>query len=306
MPNRGPATGNSLAWPCSTPAAWRRGLYRRLLFEAKRCGRRNHRHHGFHESAVEIPNRNLPHRILRRSRCASHEIARCFRRHDAARSGNRPEELARVPLEAVRDTRDSHRMAQRRVSRPVVVPAPRREPVRRGRATSSLSSKTIALRIFSCNAQTIPGTRTTNGPASTRCTRTPRETRSRADVSFDRPYGRYAQFTSVVNDPLSVGAGEWLSFEFPLSYFLEQHGYDVSYVSNSDMVTPERVERKSFISVGHDEYWDRRQYDSVVKMRDSGVNLLFLSGNAVCWVTPLCRSRWPSRSGHVPRRTLWR
>jgi len=109
-----------------------------------------------------------------------------------------------------------------------------------------------------------------------------------ADVSFDRPYGRYAQFTSVVNDPLSVGAGEYLSFEFPLGYFLEQHGYDVTYVSNSDMLTPERgLKCKCFISVGHDEYWDRRQYDSVVAMRDAGVSLLFLSGNAVCWVSPL-------------------
>lgn len=109
-----------------------------------------------------------------------------------------------------------------------------------------------------------------------------------ADVSFDRPYGRYAQFTSVVNDPLSVGSGEFLPFEFPLSYFLEQHGYDVTYVSNSDMVSPARgLKCKCFLSVGHDEYWDRRQYESVVTMRDAGVSLLFLSGNAVCWVTPL-------------------
>ncbi len=109
-----------------------------------------------------------------------------------------------------------------------------------------------------------------------------------ADVSFDRPYGRYAQFNSVVNDPLSIGSGEYLPFEFPLSYFLEQNGYDVTYVSNSDMTSPDRgLKCKAFISVGHDEYWDRRQYDSVVKMRDAGVNLLFLSGNAVCWVTPL-------------------
>ena len=28
-----------------------------------------------------------------------------------------------------------------------------------------------------------------------------------ADVSFDRPYGREAQFDAVVNDPLTVGAG---------------------------------------------------------------------------------------------------
>ena len=119
-----------------------------------------------------------------------------------------------------------------------------------------------------------------------------------ADVSFDRPYGRYAQYTSVVNDPQSIGSGEYLPFEFPLAYFLEQHGYDVTYVSNSDMVSPERgLKCKCFISVGHDEYWDRRQYDSVVTMRDAGVSLLFLSGNAVCWVTPLR----PSSDGREKR-----
>jgi len=108
-----------------------------------------------------------------------------------------------------------------------------------------------------------------------------------ADVSFDRPYGREAQFTGVVNDPLTVGSGEFLPFEFPLAYWLEQHGYDVTYCSNSDMLTPERgLKCKAFVSIGHDEYWDIRQYESVAAMRDGGVNLLFLSGNSVCWVTP--------------------
>jgi len=108
-----------------------------------------------------------------------------------------------------------------------------------------------------------------------------------ADVSFDRPYGREAQFTSVVNDPLSVGSGQFLSLEFPLAYWLEQHGYDVAYCSNSDMLTPDRgLKCKAFISVGHDEYWDLQQFKSVQSMRDAGVNLLFLSGNSVCWVTP--------------------
>ncbi|MSU48006.1 MAG: hypothetical protein EXS37_02780 [Opitutus sp.] len=108
-----------------------------------------------------------------------------------------------------------------------------------------------------------------------------------ADVSFDRPYGREAQWQGIVNDPLTVGSGEWLCFEFPLAYWLEQHGYDVSYCSNSDLLTPERgLKCKSFLSVGHDEYWDIRQFRSVEKMRDAGVNLMFLSGNSVCWVTP--------------------
>lgn len=115
-----------------------------------------------------------------------------------------------------------------------------------------------------------------------------------ADVSFDRPYGRQSQYTGIVNDPLSFGSGEFLSFEQPFAYFLEQHGYDVTYCSNSDMLTPERGLRcKAFLSVGHDEYWDIRQHDSVQKMRDEGVNLLFFSGNVLCWITPFR----PSSSG---------
>ncbi len=105
-----------------------------------------------------------------------------------------------------------------------------------------------------------------------------------ADVSFDRPYSKYAQ---IYENPQSVGSGEWLCFEFPFAYWLEKHGYDVSYCSNSDMLSPERGKQcKVFLSVGHDEYWDIRQYQSVVEMKKSGVNLMFFSGNSVCWVSP--------------------
>jgi hypothetical protein len=123
-----------------------------------------------------------------------------------------------------------------------------------------------------------------------------------ADVSFDRPYGRQSQYLGIVNDPLSVGSGEFISFEQPMSYFLEQHGYDVTYCSNSDMLSPERgLKCKTFLSVGHDEYWDTRQFNSVSKMRDEGVNLMFLSGNSVCWVTPFRAS-----SDGRPNRIIFR
>ncbi|NND32002.1 MAG: hypothetical protein HKN76_05375 [Saprospiraceae bacterium] len=113
-----------------------------------------------------------------------------------------------------------------------------------------------------------------------------------AEVSFDRPYGRQSQFNEIVNDPLSFGSGEFLSFEQPLSFFLEQHGYNITYCSNSDMLTPARgLNCKVFISVGHDEYWDLRQFHSVTKLRDAGVTLLFLSGNSVCWVSPFRSSQ---------------
>lgn len=121
----------------------------------------------------------------------------------------------------------------------------------------------------------------------------------KAVVSFDRPYSKYAQ---IYENPQSVGSGEWLCFEYPMAYWLEQHGYDVSYCSNADLLTPERgLKSKAFISIGHDEYWDIRQYNSVVAMRDAGVNLLFLSGNSVCWVTP-----FSANAAGVPNRRIFR
>lgn len=118
-------------------------------------------------------------------------------------------------------------------------------------------------------------------------------------VSFDRPYAKYAQ---IYENPQSIGSGEWLCFEFPLAYWLEKEGYDVTYASNYDLITPDRgLKCKAFISSGHDEYWDIRQHESVTKLRDAGVNLLFLSGNSVCWVTPFS----PNADG-VPGRRIFR
>ncbi len=119
------------------------------------------------------------------------------------------------------------------------------------------------------------------------------------DISFDRPYGKYRQ---IYENPQSVGSGEWLCFEFPMAYWLEQHGYDVTYCSNSDMITPERgLKCKAWISAGHDEYWDVRQYHSAMDMRDAGVNLLFLSGNSVCWVSPFRDSTSSARNRIITR-----
>lgn len=123
-----------------------------------------------------------------------------------------------------------------------------------------------------------------------------------ASVSFDRPYAKYAQ---IYDNPQSIGSGEWLCFEFPFAHWLEEQGYDVTYCSNSDMIDsnyarPGRF--KAFASVGHDEYWDIRQYENAVKLRDSGTSLLFFSGNSVCWVTPMT----PSEHGERPNRIMFR
>lgn len=118
-------------------------------------------------------------------------------------------------------------------------------------------------------------------------------------ASFDRPYGKIAQ---IYENPQSVGSGEYLCFEFPLAYWLEQHGYDVSYCSNSDCLEAGQITRcNTFLSVGHDEYWDLRQYEAMKAAIASGVNVLWLCGNSVFGVTPFT----PSSSGQ-PKRIITR
>lgn len=118
-------------------------------------------------------------------------------------------------------------------------------------------------------------------------------------VSFDRPYGQYTQ---IFQPALSIGSGEFLLWEFPLCFWLEQHGYDVTYVSNSDCLEPAAITRaKAFLSVGHDEYWDPRQYAATEGAIEAGVNYLWLCGNAVFMASPFS----PSYDGR-PKRILTR
>jgi hypothetical protein len=119
-------------------------------------------------------------------------------------------------------------------------------------------------------------------------------------VSFDRPYGKYVQ---IFDQPLSQGSGEFLLWEFPLAYWMEQQGYDVTYGSNSDIhADPGCLARvRTFLSVGHDEYWSRQQFDHVLAAVKGGMNAAFLSGNTCCFVTPF----FPS-SGQVPQRIITR
>lgn len=118
-------------------------------------------------------------------------------------------------------------------------------------------------------------------------------------VSFDRPYGKYVQ---IFDAPQSVGSGEFLLWEYPLCYWLEQHGYDVTYGSNADTVDAEFITRcRAFLSVGHDEYWDVRQYHAAEAAIEAGVNYLWLCGNSVFVVSPFSDS-----SGGQPKRILTR
>lgn len=122
-------------------------------------------------------------------------------------------------------------------------------------------------------------------------------------VSFDRPYGKYAQ---IFEAPQSVGSGEFLLWEYPLAYWLEQQGYDVTYASNADTMDPANLARcKAFLSVGHDEYWDVRQYHAVEKAIASGMRALWLSGNSVFVVSPFTPSSKGAPNRVITRQTLF-
>jgi len=115
-------------------------------------------------------------------------------------------------------------------------------------------------------------------------------------VSFDRPYGKYNQ---ILDNPLSMGSGEFLLWEYPLCYWLEKEGYDVTYCSNSDNLDPANLARvKTMISVGHDEYWDLRQYKNIKQAIEKGLSILWLSANDVYMVTPFS----PNADGKPNRR----
>lgn len=100
-------------------------------------------------------------------------------------------------------------------------------------------------------------------------------------VSFNRPYGKYCQ---ILDAPLSTGAGEFFLWEFPLAYWMESLGYDVTYASNLDThYEPAHLLRaKGVLSVGHDEYWSIEMFQNIRRAIDAGTSVAFLSGNAVC------------------------
>ena len=111
----------------------------------------------------------------------------------------------------------------------------------------------------------------------------PWHTDAGAEVSFDRPYTFYMNWLPVGLNPLTNGSGEFLLWEFPLAFWMESLGYDVTYISNLDTHTdPDGLLRaKGFLSVGHDEYWTQQMFDNVTAARDKGLNLLFLGGNSL-------------------------
>ena len=97
-------------------------------------------------------------------------------------------------------------------------------------------------------------------------------------VSYNRP---------VTTRGDNSGRDFYFSSEYATVRFLERNGYDVSYMSGVDVDRYGSLlkNHKTYLSVGHDEYWSGAQRANVQAARDAGVNLVFLSGNEMYWRT---------------------
>ncbi|AWB91440.1 DUF4082 domain-containing protein [Aeromicrobium chenweiae] len=95
----------------------------------------------------------------------------------------------------------------------------------------------------------------------------------------------------------------YFASEYPLVRFMEKNGYDVSYIAgvDSDRNGELLTNHRTFVSMGHDEYWSGAQRANVEAARDAGVNLMFLSGNEAYWRTRYEPSADPE---HTPGRIL--
>ncbi|WP_184326942.1 DUF4082 domain-containing protein [Rhizobium sp. BK529] len=103
-------------------------------------------------------------------------------------------------------------------------------------------------------------------------------------ISYNRP---------IITNTSPVGGSHDFVFgvEHSAIQWLEQNGYDVSYISGVDATRSGNLllNHQAFLSVGHDEYWSAEQRTNVEAARDAGVNLAFWSGNEVYW-----KVRWES------------
>ena len=97
-------------------------------------------------------------------------------------------------------------------------------------------------------------------------------------VSYNRPFT-----TRTTSD-----GQDWVfNAEYPMVRWLESNGYNVSYFSgvDADRSGALILNHKTFLSVGHDEYWSAAQRTNVETARAHGVNLSFFSGNEIFWKT---------------------
>lgn len=93
-------------------------------------------------------------------------------------------------------------------------------------------------------------------------------------VSFNRPY----------LDGSGTGTFLW-QWDYNMVRFLEREGFDVAYCTDLDTARRGNLilNHKTFLSVGHDEYWSWEMRQNVLNAMAAGVNAAFFAANTAYW-----------------------
>jgi PKD repeat protein len=93
-------------------------------------------------------------------------------------------------------------------------------------------------------------------------------------VSYNRPL-----------DAADVERNRFRGVDYPLVYWLEREGYDVSYTddlqAHSDR--PALLRHEALVASGHSEYWSGEQLANFKAARDAGVDIASFSANTAYW-----------------------
>ncbi|MEA2165012.1 MAG: hypothetical protein QOK37_3139 [Thermoanaerobaculia bacterium] len=98
-----------------------------------------------------------------------------------------------------------------------------------------------------------------------------------------------AGFKVTMRRPVSQFAwnAKSITYDYPLVRWIEAQGYEADYCTDVDIHLDSTLKLLSkypmVVSPGHDEYWSKEMRDNLVKYRDRGGNIAFLSGNTCCW-----------------------
>ncbi len=140
-------------------------------------------------------------------------------------------------------------------------------------------------------------------------------------ASFNRPYAAISCGNNNDSNPTPLGygsgAGEFLTminlaatpaWEYNMVRWLERQGYDVTYTTSVDshLASPANKGVKTFLSVGHDEYWSASMRSNVEAARDRGVNLTFFAANACYHQIIFENSERAISVNRVNNASLWR
>lgn len=114
-------------------------------------------------------------------------------------------------------------------------------------------------------------------------------------VGYDRP------FSTRFGTP--YGQDFFFYAEFPTIEFLEENGYDVSYIDQGTLSSPQGAslieQHTVLMAAGHDEYWSAPEMANITAARNAGVNTAFFTGNEAYWET-----RWAPDAAGENDRTL--